>query len=69
MTIQPYFCINLVAHRLSFQKKYGFSSQISVYICQNWQRMPKNRGNVLFWGESVLDILAITCTCTYLKQL
>lgn len=31
--------------------------------------MPKNRGNVLFWGESVLDILALTCTCTYLKQL
>ena len=38
----------------------GFTSKISTYTDENWQRRPKNRENLLFWGDKFLVIPILT---------
>ena len=56
MTFQSYVCFNLVEHRPSFQKNAGFTSNISIQIDENWQRMPKIGEICCFLGDKFLII-------------
>ena len=57
VTIQPFVCSNLV-HRPNLQNNIGFTRKTPMWTYENWQRMPKNRGNALLFGEKfVIPIL------------
>ena len=52
----PVFALTLLYTGQAFRKNISFTSKVSMQLDENWQRMPKNRGNLLFLGDKSLVI-------------
>ena len=55
----PVLALTLLHTGQAFRKNISFTSKVSMQPDENWQRMPKNRGNLLFLGDKFLVILII----------